>query len=207
MTRRPFSRAVLPACAAAWLAAVGCGYVDTSMPPARPVGPGLPGESRGVFTTARPDFRTAVNDFLVRRPAPVQPIEFPHDVHVQKEIACTEYCHETVTTGPVAGLPSVRTCILCHNAIATDRPRIKLITEMRRNGIDLAWQRVFDYPAASHVRFNHAPHVRAEVACETCHGPIGQQTVAQRNVNLTMGACVNCHREKQASTDCLTCHF
>jgi hypothetical protein len=207
VTRRPFARAALPACAVAWLAAAGCGYIDTSTPPGRLVGPGLPGESRAVLTTARPTLSAALDDFLVRRPPPVQPIEFPHNIHVGKQIACTEYCHETVTTGPVAGLPSVRTCMLCHNAIATDRPRIKLITEMRKRGDDLAWQRVFDYPAPSHVKFNHAPHIRQKVACETCHGPIGQQTVAQRNVNLTMGVCVNCHKEKQASTDCLTCHF
>ncbi len=78
-----------------------------------------------------------------RRPDPVQPIEFPHNMHVGKKIGCTEYCHESVTTGPVAGLPSVRTCMICHNAIATDRPRIKQITAMRDKGVDLAWQRVY----------------------------------------------------------------
>ena len=59
---------------------------------------------------------------------------FPHNIHAGKQIACTEYCHEAVTTGPVAGLPSVRTCMVCHNTIATDRPRIKLITAMREQG-------------------------------------------------------------------------
>jgi len=207
VTRRPFSRAALPACAVAWLAAAGCGYIDTSTPPARLAGPGLPGESRAVLTTARPTLRAALDDFLVRRPPPVQPIEFPHVVHVQKQIACTEYCHEGVTEGAVAGLPSIRTCMLCHNAIATDKPRIKLITAMRQRGEDLAWQRVFDYPAPSHVKFNHAPHIRAEVQCATCHGDIASQTVAQRNVSMTMGFCVNCHNERKASVDCLTCHF
>jgi hypothetical protein len=195
------------ACALTWASAVGCGYIDTSEPPPPLAGPGLPGESHAVLTTARPNLRAALDDFLVRRPDPVQPIEFPHVIHVGKGIGCTEYCHESVTTGPVAGLPSVRTCMICHNAIATDRPRIKRITQMRMEGKDLAWQRVFDYPAASHVKFNHAPHIRKEIQCETCHGPIGQQTVAQRNVNLTMGTCVSCHKERQASIECLTCHF
>jgi hypothetical protein len=175
--------------------------------PAASTAPVLPGQGTGVFTVARPSFGAALNDFFDRRPDPVQPIEFPHNVHVGKQIACTEYCHESVTTGPVAGLPSVRTCMICHNAIATDRPRIKQITAMREKGIDLAWQRVYGYAREAHVKFNHAPHIRAKVECSTCHGNIGQQTVAQRNVDLNMGFCVTCHRENKAPTDCLTCHF
>jgi hypothetical protein len=31
--------------------------------------------------------------------------------------------------------------------------------------------------------------------------------VAQRNVDLNMGFCVTCHREKNVSNDCLTCHY
>jgi hypothetical protein len=167
----------------------------------------LPGQTADVFTTARPTIGAAINDFLSRPPTPVQPIEFPHNVHVAKKIACTEYCHESVTMGPVAGLPSVRTCMICHDAIAVDRPRIKQITAMRARGLDLSWQRVYGYPASSHVKFNHAPHIRARVDCATCHGNIGEQTVAQRNVDLTMGYCVNCHTARKVSTDCLTCHF
>jgi hypothetical protein len=190
----------------AFAGGVGCQLFEPDGPqPA--AGPLVPGQSTEVFTTARPTFAAALNDFLDRRPAPVQPIEFPHLVHVGKQIGCTEYCHESVTTGPVAGLPSVRTCMVCHNTIATDRPRIQQITAMREKGIDLAWQRVFGYTAQAHVKFNHAPHIRAEVECSTCHGNIAQQTVAQRNVDMTMGFCVNCHREKQAPIDCLTCHF
>ena len=109
--------------------------------------------------------------------------------------------------GPRAGLPSVRTCMICHTAIATDRPRIQQITKMQEQGLDLAWQRVFGYPEEAHVKFNHAPHIRAKVECATCHGNIAEQTVAQRNVTLTMGACVNCHTERNAPIGCLTCHF
>ena len=185
---------------------VGCRVFERNVPVPSSA-PVLPGQSTAVFTTARPTFAAALDDFLDRRPDPVQPIEFPHVVHVDKKIGCTEYCHESAETGPVAGLPSVRTCMVCHNTIATDRPRIKLITSMREKGQDLAWQRVFGYTKQAHVRFNHAPHIRAKVECSTCHGNIAQQTVAQRNVDLTMGFCVNCHREKNAPTDCLTCHF
>jgi hypothetical protein len=190
--------------AATTCAGVGCQVFDRSPQPAKATP--LPGQSSGVFTTARPTFGAAVNDFLGRRPEPVQPIEFPHNIHAGKKIACTEYCHEGAATQAVAGLPSVRTCMICHNTIATTRPRIQQITAMRKQGLDLAWQRVFDYPAPSHVRFNHAPHIRAGVECDTCHGNIAGQTVARRNVELTMGFCVNCHNERKAPTDCLTCH-
>lgn len=185
---------------------IGCRLFESNVPAASSA-PVLPGQSNAVFTSARPTFAAALDDFMNRRPDPVQPIEFPHDVHVGKQIGCTEYCHESAETGPVAGLPSVRTCMICHNTIATDRPRIQQITQMREKGIDLAWQRVYGYTEQAHVRFNHAPHIRAKVECSTCHGDIAQQTVAQRNVDLTMGFCVNCHREKNAPTDCLTCHF
>lgn len=148
-----------------------------------------------------------MRDFLGKLPDAHQPIEFPHNVHVDKKIGCTEYCHEGVTIGPVAGLPSIRTCMICHNAIAVDRPRIKEITAMREKGIDLEWQRVYGYPPPAHVKFNHAPHIRANVECATCHGNIAGQTVARRNVDLTMGFCVNCHMERKASIECVACHY
>jgi hypothetical protein len=199
-------RSAFAVCLLALAGAIGCRFVESNVPvPA--AAPLLPGQSGGVFTTARPSFGAALNDFLDRRPDPVQPIEFPHNIHAGKQIACTEYCHETVTMGPVAGLPSVRTCMICHNAIATDRPRIRQITAMREKGVELVWQRVYGYTDQAHVKFNHAPHIRANVECSTCHGDIGAGTVATRNVDLDMGFCVNCHKEKNAPIECLTCHF
>ena len=190
----------------AFAGGVGCQLYERNVPGAS-TAPVLPGQSTEVFTTARPSFGAALDDFMSRRPDPVQPIEFPHNAHVKRKISCTAYCHAAVTTGPVAGLPSVRACMLCHNSIARDRPLIQQITEMRKKGIDLAWQRVFGYPAEAHVKFNHAPHIRAKVECATCHGNIAEQTVAQRNVEMTMGFCVNCHNQRKASVDCLACHY
>jgi hypothetical protein len=45
------------------------------------------------------------------------------------------------------------------------------------------------------------------VDCTNCHGNVAQMTVAERKVDHSMGFCVDCHREKKASNDCLTCHF
>jgi hypothetical protein len=160
-----------------------------------------------VFTPAHPTMSAAVRDFFGVRPRAEQPFPFPHNVHVANKVGCTEYCHESVVQGPVAGLPSVKICMGCHTSIATDRPLIKQLADHQEKGVDLAWQRVYGYTAQAHVRFNHAPHIRAKVDCSTCHGNVAEQTVAERVVDLNMGFCVNCHKEKKASNDCLTCHY
>ena len=193
-------------CLAAFAGSVGCSLFAPASPVSDSVLPVLPGQSTGVFTTARPTVAAAVNDFFGRRPIAEQPFDFPHDVHIGREIDCT-VCHEGVEVGPVAGLPSVSTCMICHFVIATDRERIQQLTALSEQGLDLDWKRVYGYVPEAHVKFNHAPHVRAEVECATCHGNIGEQTIAQRNVDLTMGFCVNCHNANNASVDCLTCHF
>lgn len=194
-------------CLAAFAASVGCQYTQPTARPSAEVPPvNLPGQASGVFTTARPTFGAAVDDFLNRRPVYQQPLEFPHDIHVGKEIAC-EFCHEGVDKGSKAGIPGVRTCMICHEAIATDRPRIQQITALRDKGQDIPWQRVYGFSGEDHVRFDHAPHIRAKVECANCHGNVGGMTVAQPVVEHTMRFCVDCHNERKASIDCLTCHF
>ena len=91
--------------------------------------------------------------------------------------------------------------------IATDKPAIQQVAAYYNRGEEIPWQRVYGWNDEAHVRFNHAPHIRKEVQCATCHGPIHEGTVARRNVNMTMGFCVNCHNENKAPVDCLTCHF
>jgi hypothetical protein len=181
------------------LVVAGC-----SLPPAA----GSPSPSSTVFTPAHATPGDAIREYLDRRPVGEQPIPFPHTTHVTKAmLKCTEYCHESVTKGPVAGLPSVKTCMICHDSIATDRPLIQKVTDYQKRGVDIPWKRVYGFTPEAHVRFDHAPHLRANVDCATCHGDVGKGTVATRAVNHTMGFCVDCHRSKQASNDCLTCHF
>ena len=187
-------------CGAVLAASVACGYVDMRGNAPAP-------DLTAVYTPAHATFGAAVRDFFSMKTRPVQPIEFPHKIHIAKGLMCNEYCHESVTKGPVAGLPSVSTCMICHQAIATDRPLIKQITALSDKGLDLDWQRVYGYTQQAHVRFNHAPHIRANVECSTCHGDIAVQSVAQLNVDLHMGVCVGCHRQKNAPNECTTCHF
>ncbi len=164
-------------------------------------------QAASVFTPAHRTTAGAIRDFLGVRPKVEQPIPFPHSVHIAKGLTCTEYCHESAARGPIAGLPGVKTCMICHAAIASDRPLIKQVADYEQKGIDIAWQRVYGYTAQAHVRFNHAPHLRAGVDCATCHGNVARQTVAERAVDLTMGFCVDCHKTKNAPNECLTCHF
>ena len=84
---------------------------------------------------------------------------------------------------------------------------IQQITALSEKGLDLSWQRVYLFQPEAHVRFEHAPHIRAKVACANCHGDVTQQTVAVKAVDMSMAFCVNCHKAKQASNDCLTCHY
>ena len=159
-----------------------------------------------VHTPAHRTFAAAARDFFNLRPAATQPLPFPHNTHIAKQAMCTD-CHETVERGPVAGIPSVKTCMICHSQIATDRPLIKEVTSYSERGVEIPWQRVYGFTQHAHVRFNHAPHIRATVDCQACHGDLAKMTVAEHAVDHTMGFCVNCHRQKNAPNDCLTCHF
>ena len=165
-----------------------------------------PNPAAGVFTPAHSSAVDALLDFLSWKPAPVQPIAFPHKTHLANGLMC-ETCHMGVAQGPSAGIPDVRFCMSCHSVIAKDRPEIKKVAAYLARGEDIPWQRVYDYSATAHVRFNHAPHIRAGVQCASCHGDMTQQTVATRVVNLNMGYCLTCHTQRNAPVDCTTCHF
>ncbi len=165
--------------------------------------------STATFTTAHASFGDAAEHFLNIKPKPQQPIDFPHKIHQFNEIGilCTE-CHSGVTRGARAGLPSINFCMTCHEFIGDEKDsRIQSLRDHAKRREELAWQRVYGFVEESHVRFNHAAHIRAEVDCATCHGDLTEMTVAQRVVDHTMGFCINCHKQKGASNDCLTCHY
>ena len=162
---------------------VACQYIGRTSPAAQRAADvvakaaTLPGQSTGVFTPAHQTFGSAVNDFFWVKPDASQPIEFPHKIHVEKEHqAARRTVTRAVTKGPRAGLPSVNTCLVCHASIATDKPLIKQITAMRKRGSTSPGSASTVTREQAHVRFNHAPHIRAKVECATCHGDIAQQT-------------------------------
>ena len=151
-----------------------------------------------------------MREFFGVRAAAQQPIPFPHKTHIEEGDAQVHGdCHESVEKGPVAGIPSVKTCMICHEPIATDRPLIKQITTTTtEKGIDMPWQRVYGFtPRSARALQPRAAHPRQASTARPATATSRKQTVAERNVDHTMGFCVNCHREKKASNDCLTCHF
>ena len=157
----------------------------------------------GLHARAPDDGGSGPRFFFAIRSDAEQPIPFPHKTHIDKKAVCAD-CHESVEKGPIAGIPSVKTCMICHSQIATDKPLIKQVTGYAEKGIEIPWQRVYGFTREAHVRFNHAPHIRASVDCATCHGDVAELTVAERAVDHSMGFCVNCHKQKNASNDCLT---
>jgi hypothetical protein len=165
--------------------------------------------SSPAFSPAHESLTEAAKHFVGVRAEPRQPIEFPHNIHHLNEIGidCQD-CHTGVKTGPRAGIPSVTFCMTCHEDIgdASDT-RIQMLRAHAKRGEDIRWERVYGFFEESHVRFNHSPHIRAGVECSTCHGDVTQMTVVQRTVEHTMKFCIDCHKQKGASEDCLTCHY
>lgn len=166
-----------------------------------------PEQTSPVFTTRHRSVSDAVAEFFDYHPAPAQqPIAFTHQVHLAKGLQCT-FCHAGVDRGPDARIPSVTLCMTCHQVIDKDNPEIKKLAAYKARGEDVPWQRVYGFMETDHVKFNHAPHIRAGVQCAECHGDMTKQTVAQRKVNLNMGFCVECHEQHKVSVDCVTCHY
>lgn len=58
----------------------------------------------------------------------------------------------------------------------------------------IEWTRVHSLP--DHVYFNHSQHVSiGKVACQTCHGKVENMEVMAQHSPLSMGWCINCHRQ------------
>jgi hypothetical protein len=99
-----------------------------------------------------------------------------------------------------------------YDALALDD---KLQPDPAKKPSAIAWVRVHNLPAFS--CFDHRPHVTAGVACQECHGPVENMERVRQVSDLSMGWCVNCHRESgrtgvsgkkvQPSTDCAACHY
>jgi mono/diheme cytochrome c family protein len=184
-----------------------------------------------VRSLADPPYRPEHSPPIVVVPgAPAQPIFFSHLIHAGSfQIPCG-YCHADARRSEHAGLPSVQRCMGCHTIIgAQDNPEIKKIHDYWARKEPIPWVRVFKVPEFTY--FPHKPHVRAGVSCQTCHGPVERMRVVGARTGprlgndllnlvglrppsppLTMGWCVDCHREWNAKNrtsaplDCYTCH-
>lgn len=145
-----------------------------------------------------------------------QPIEFPHDIHVEVNGINCMYCHTYARRSKVAGIPPTSKCMGCHLVIATDKPRIQQLTEYWEKREPPPWRKVHDVP--DFVHFTHEKHLdrfvfendlpveRVQEVCAFCHGDVKNMTVAEKVKPLTMGFCQRCHQANDGPFDCWKCH-
>lgn len=125
---------------------------------------------------------------------PDQPINFSHKIHAgENEIQCL-YCHFGAEKSRHAGIPPANVCLNCHQKIKTDSPEIKKITTAIKENKPIQWVKVHNLP--DFVYFNHSQHVLGGVSCQSCHGPVETMGRMRQAKPLTMGWCIDCHREK-----------
>ncbi len=149
---------------------------------------------------------------------PVQPIHFSHRIHAGDNKIDCKYCHSSARVSKTSGIPSLNVCMNCHKSIsevadATATPDhtkefydgeiAKLYDAVGWDAEDLSytgetkpvkWVRIHNLPDFAY--FNHSQHVSvAGIKCQQCHGPIEEMEVVYQHAPLTMGWCVNCHRE------------
>lgn len=157
--------------------------------------------------------------------APVQPIHFSHKIHAGDNKIDCKYCHSSARVSKTSGIPSLNVCMNCHKSIYEyagnpEGPSAEDLAAGHTNEFYTAeikklykavgwdeenqkytgetkpvqWVRIHNLPDFAY--FNHSQHVSvAGIACQTCHGPIEEMEVVEQFAPLTMGWCVNCHRE------------
>ena len=157
---------------------------------------------------------------------PKQPIAFPHKVHAgDNKIPCL-YCHYAARTSRHAGIPPASVCMNCHTILEKQTVEIEKLKEAVDQQRPIRWVKVHNLP--DFVYFNHSQHVLSGVACQRCHGAVETMNTVSQVAPLTMGWCLQCHREhaklpvgdfqraalglkeKQkpvAGLDCASCHY
>ncbi|RDK88176.1 c-type cytochrome [Marinirhabdus gelatinilytica] len=152
--------------------------------------------------------------------APVQPIHYSHRIHAgDNEIDC-KYCHSSARKSKTSGIPSLNVCMNCHKnisevsddtyAMGMDEYGVDYNAEIQKLykavGWDqstqqytgktepVKWVRIHNLPDFAY--FNHSQHVTvAGIDCQKCHGPVEEMEIMEQFSPLTMGWCINCHRE------------
>lgn len=152
--------------------------------------------------------------------APVQPIHYSHKIHAGENGIDCKYCHSAARTSKNAGIPSLNVCMNCHKSIAEfsgnpDSTYVEYSKEFYTAEIEklydavgwdkdkqaytgktkpVKWVRIHNLP--DFVYFNHSQHVSvAGLECQQCHGPVENYEIMKQFAPLTMGWCINCHRE------------
>lgn len=128
--------------------------------------------------------------------SPKQPVPFSHKLHAGDLGMDCRFCHYSVERSHFAAVPPTHTCIGCHGeqkgAILKNSKKLALLRDNHKAGKPVKWVRVHMLPDYSY--FNHKVHISAGVGCASCHGRIDQMKVVYQAKKLSMGWCLNCHR-------------
>jgi hypothetical protein len=136
---------------------------------------------------------------------PEQPVPFSHKQHAGTLKVPCEYCHTLSRSGETLMIPRASFCMQCHQTIATDNPGVQKLAEYAKTNRTIPWVRIYELP--SFVSFSHKVHLQHDVTCEECHEAVAERVRLYKESDISMATCVNCHRAKQASIDCSTCHM
>jgi hypothetical protein len=134
--------------------------------------------------------------------APDQPIKFSHKVHAGDNKIDCKYCHTTVEYGKSAGIPAMELCMNCHVLVRegtrSGKFEIAKVVEANETKTPVEWVRIHNLP--DHVFFSHAQHVGVgKVDCKQCHGDVQNMDIVKQNSDLSMGWCINCHRDTKVN--------
>jgi hypothetical protein len=124
-----------------------------------------------------------------------QPVEFDHRHHAaDDEIDCL-YCHVGAERSAYAGVPPTEVCIGCHAQVWNQSPLLEPVRRSYFSGEPIPWNRVHDLGDFTYL--NHAVHVTQGIGCVSCHGRVDRMARVYRVTPLTMGWCLDCHRDPE----------
>ncbi len=155
--------------------------------------------------------------FYSQNYSPDQPIAFSHKLHAGTHQMNCLYCHFGAEKSRHAGIPPNNVCLNCHRIVKTSSPEVQKIQQAEKDGKPIEWVRIHNLP--DYALFNHSRHVSSGVTCQTCHGPVETMDKVRQVSPLSMGWCIDCHRQKgigapnnpsdraPTGTDCVSCHY
>jgi len=131
--------------------------------------------------------------------APIQPIPYSHALHAGQLGMDCRYCHQNVEVSPHAGVPPTKTCLNCHTQVKKDSEKLEWLRKAQKSPTELVataestpWLRIHKVP--DYAYFDHSAHVTVGVGCQSCHGRIDEMEVVRQVEPLSMGWCLQCHR-------------
>ncbi|NND71812.1 MAG: ammonia-forming cytochrome c nitrite reductase subunit c552 [Rhodothermales bacterium] len=127
--------------------------------------------------------------------APEQPVPYSHVLHAGELAIDCQYCHSNVEVSEHANIPPTQTCMNCHSVVQTESERLEPVRQSWATGEPVEWVNVHQLP--DYARFSHAVHVKNGVGCETCHGRVDQMEIVKLAEPLSMGWCLECHRQPE----------